>query len=811
MDKLAGLATQVRDLKRRLKEMDTKKANPAKIKEITDVIKDLEHMLEDKKQKQEERRKKKEEAAKSAPVEATTQPEVAKESAPITPEVTKESTVEKFAIDSKVEPIRGTPGSWGTVIREAGVNGDPLVYVKWNEGPLKTAHGDYGAYYPSDLRLKAEVIAEAKDPTAYVPREQLYNLEADLKSNYEQMIADLQEEIKTATDKGEAPWAHRLQEKLDGIQKAYQERFEKIAEDENGSGGTEKLRVVDLNPTYDKDPQEKATGYGGDRAYGWQTAPVRDDMTSLNASEKHTCDPNIGGPCKLCDKQQAEYERRKLQPKEASLKVADLDLNSLEKRYAIYLENVAYPAARTLTYAKAQRIAKEKFPKEFAAGKVQIKREDYKEAELKPMNINVGSSFYNVNPLPKPSTEEFAYDVLDSMGKQLFKITAKQELDQEHISKIIETELGNKKEASKGTCRRCKKDSETYNPDTGVCDSCENDMRRQTYKSSLAKLTSNLAFLKKGSFVSILAEDKIKGQIKFASLDNSLRGWAPISKFAAMDVPEAHLIDHDGHKDEVLADNGGKEILVTCPANSVNVEWRTVEAPPATPESLNPDVTAAPKNKNLEYIKKEVAGPSEEEKQEEKEQEWADEIMAPHQASQKKADEEYNEPEADSPEQSSEDIYIHDERGQTIASSPAHGIIAKLSTFNGDWELFYTQIRDWMEANNFFPSVWTVSDHGNIELDTDWIAHVNKHPLKNASLNKNAHIRHEGDKWVIYSHDYKKKLGEYPTEAQAKHRLSQIEMFKHMKGSLVKSPEGKVYRVGTCNFETDMVNLTEIK
>ena len=58
--------------------------------------------------------------------------------------------------------------------------------------------------------------------------------------------------------------------------------------------------------------------------------------------------------------------------------------------------------------------------------------------------------------------------------------------------------------------------------------------------------------------------------------------------------------------------------------------------------------------------------------------------------------------------------------------------------------------------------------------------------LTMASLNKVAHIRHENGKWVIYSHDYKKKLGEYSSESAAKKRLQQIEMFKHMKSSKVR-------------------------
>jgi len=41
------------------------------------------------------------------------------------------------------------------------------------------------------------------------------------------------------------------------------------------------------------------------------------------------------------------------------------------------------------------------------------------------------------------------------------------------------------------------------------------------------------------------------------------------------------------------------------------------------------------------------------------------------------------------------------------------------------------------------------------------------------------HIKEENGKWVIYSKDYSKKLGEYETKADAVKRLKQIEYFKH--------------------------------
>jgi hypothetical protein len=48
---------------------------------------------------------------------------------------------------------------------------------------------------------------------------------------------------------------------------------------------------------------------------------------------------------------------------------------------------------------------------------------------------------------------------------------------------------------------------------------------------------------------------------------------------------------------------------------------------------------------------------------------------------------------------------------------------------------------------------------------------------KKAELEKKAYIRHEGGKYVVYSHSGK-HMGTYDSEAGAKHRLQQIEYFK---------------------------------
>ena len=73
-------------------------------------------------------------------------------------------------------------------------------------------------------------------------------------------------------------------------------------------------------------------------------------------------------------------------------------------------------------------------------------------------------------------------------------------------------------------------------------------------------------------------------------------------------------------------------------------------------------------------------------------------------------------------------------------------------------------------------------------------------------------IRREGDKWVIYSEDGSKKLGEYDSEAEARKRLAEIEMFK-AKGKLAESdsclieaiePTGKIIDVLVIKAGTSM-------
>ena len=221
-------------------------------------------------------------------------------------------------------------------------------------------------------------------------------------------------------------------------------------------------------------------------------------------------DSRIAGPAPYAEMKQKATE---LMSKEASLKLADLDLNSVEKRWALYVDGKL--AIRTLTRSKADRVAKERFPAQLAAGKVEIKREDSVPVEAsiskQAINITVAEKLFVVNPMGKTAENEYHYAVSLADGSKLFKITSADEMGQEHLSYVIEKELT--KEASTKLarfpiCQNCA-DGNCFACEGGTCEcpNCKGKGSSKEKKSSLAKLTSNLAFLKKGSLVSVIAVD----------------------------------------------------------------------------------------------------------------------------------------------------------------------------------------------------------------------------------------------------------------------------------------------------------------
>jgi uncharacterized OB-fold protein len=69
--------------------------------------------------------------------------------------VEKAADVSKFALDDIVEPVYGTSGSYGRVMRYD--TDKDLAYIHWDSGKLKDDHG-FGAYKGSDLRKRASRV-----------------------------------------------------------------------------------------------------------------------------------------------------------------------------------------------------------------------------------------------------------------------------------------------------------------------------------------------------------------------------------------------------------------------------------------------------------------------------------------------------------------------------------------------------------------------------------------------------------------------------------------------------------------------------
>jgi len=63
-------------------------------------------------------------------------------------------------------------------------------------------------------------------------------------------------------------------------------------------------------------------------------------------------------------------------------------------------------------------------------------------------------------------------------------------------------------------------------------------------------------------------------------------------------------------------------------------------------------------------------------------------------------------------------------------------------------------------------------------------------------------IKHEGDKWILYSADGTKKLGEFNSEEEAKKREGQINYFKHQKEALQREYSDLVFEFGQRNAKS---------
>lgn len=119
---------------------------------------------------------------------------------PTVKEMPKESDRTVLAVDTVVEPRHGSPGSKGRVMRHDDAN--DLVYVMWEEGPLKDKHG-FGGYAPTDIKplQKAATKVAAKPVIKDAPALKSYISSIDLKKKYSisQIFTDLEKIVQPAT------------------------------------------------------------------------------------------------------------------------------------------------------------------------------------------------------------------------------------------------------------------------------------------------------------------------------------------------------------------------------------------------------------------------------------------------------------------------------------------------------------------------------------------------------------------------------------------------------------------------------------
>lgn len=198
---------------------------------------------------------------------------------------------------------------------------------------------------------------------------------------------------------------------------------------------------------------------------------------------------------------------------------------------------------------------------EYNAHRVTHKPDVVKQPGGAPVKVSAFNREWNVTPIVKDSS--IGYDVSDNTGK-----------------KVMHIKPANGKQWSEAELKLA----------------IQNEL---THGFKQGKLTEKVAFLEKGSKIVILSTSKDRKQVKFAELSNGVRGWIPASKVNIIGQ-EGQSVPHEGHTDKVLAMHE-TEVLIECPMAGVHWEKKnailpthdnSTTQPPATPESLNPDVTA---------------------------------------------------------------------------------------------------------------------------------------------------------------------------------------------------------------------------
>ena len=512
----------------------------------------------------------------------------------------KEAEGPEFKLDDMVKPIRGSE-STGKVMRWDGKPSD-LVFVAWESGPLADRDG-FGGYYPRDLELfQEEPVAVEADGNGEPPHnagpehicpdcKDWHEKHADLKGNYAALLKDLKEEREIHYTQGNSAWVARLDQKIQDLEKSIGEKFPKEAAcptcgsvKEGGAENAKDLTLLDHTPpransgpdaggkdSHDEMQDEWAMPAGIEMEskrgtpgtlYNAETAQSVSDRikTEVNAPYVNSSISTLGGPENV-----GIYFTIAVEPREAwSNGILE---NSRYGKFVIYNDGELECHSGEFHHYNEPRMMFRKRNVKSVDQLIQVLNSWVAQVQAayasapktsalsapitEPTKISVFKKEFLATPIT--GQKKFGgYDISQN-GKKLFNIGSKdsQPMTKEQLEFCAQIEL--------------------------------------TRGLKQAKLVEKIAFLDEGTRVYIIATDKSGKRVKFASLDQGVRGWVPSSKIKLLAL-ESQTVRHGEHSDKVMGSTTTETLLDCVEGGPIwvnSTELLDANRPPATPESLN--------------------------------------------------------------------------------------------------------------------------------------------------------------------------------------------------------------------------------
>ena len=729
----------------------------------------------------------------------------------------------KFKLDDVVKPVRGAE-STGKVMRWDGKPSD-LVYVAWDSGPL-SERDTFGGYYPHDLELFQEEPVEAAMPMEKPVCAECTSMKekhGDLKGNYEALLKDLKEERDAHYTQGNHSWTARLDQKILDLEKAISEKFdeEKTAGAQNNSEG---LVVLDHTPARANTSRDEG---GKDENHSefqdqWGE-PSRDtessknpitQITKLSIFKKEFTATPIKDQKKFGGYDISDSEGKKIlnikskdsQPmtKDQLEFCAEIELTRGLKQ-AKLKDKVGFLNAGTNVYIlatdKSGKRTKIASPEQGLRGwiptsKLQVKAIESQSVQFNGQSCKVLGQTSTQTLIDSPTEGPMwvnSTELLDANRP----LSTPESLNDIESAQECEYCAGYGKARTKGgvleTCPYCKgKGTKQEKQSAKECPSCDigtmveenghwhcpecayilpvKKQSAQNYKPGTKARISGGSGIDSDKIVTIVDRSLVKtdgrgiptnvaGAYKPVDWNREVAFQYEDGSIGTMFKNRLMSVEQNLESAKECSDcHGtfeGKE-GETCPTcGRFAVQQKEALKPALPPQILNRrnEVNASGCDQCAATMINGV---------------FCHETGCPNQKRKNRFED--------------EDMNV---------DSSLH----KSAT---DWEEGFTYVKNCKSCGDRH----LVNENG-------FCIKCSK-ATKNSSLKIQAHIRHEDGKWVVYSHDYKKKLGTYNSEKEAKHRLQQIEMFKHMKGASLR-PFSKKAEVLSNPYQSLTDHITDMK